>query len=231
MKRTITTALAVAGLLAVPAASSAATDFGSRMKNDPTDGSCKALIAPCTYASFIHPSDPDGDPYSGGAPVDGVITKFRIRAYGDNGAPGQATFRLAEVTATPNAPTALAKGVGTGPTVTIPASTGGGDVPISEFAARLRVKKGDHLALDTSNVNAIYNSNGNKYTYVFAPTLADGGGARGSNDVTNELLVAARIEPDADRDGFGDETQDNCRRRRRPAARATRPSRASPRSS
>ena len=205
-----TLALTAAGLAAFPAAGQAATDFGSRLKNDPTDGSCKALIGPCTYAAFIQPSDPNGDPYSGGAPVDGVITKFRIRAYGENGGPGQVTFRLAQVTATPNAPTAVAKAAGTGPTVTIPADPGNGDVPVNEYAARLRVKKGDQLAIDTSNVNAIYNSNGSKYTYVYSPTLVQGAGPRASQDVTNELLVAARIEPDRDGDGFGDETQDGC---------------------
>ena len=46
---------------------------------------CVRGPGPCTLVSFIHPIDPNGDPYSGGAPVGGVITKFRIRAFGEGG--------------------------------------------------------------------------------------------------------------------------------------------------
>ena len=60
--------------------------------------------------SFIHPSDPNGDPYSGGAPVDGVITKFRIRAFGQGDTPATVTFRVADIrlTTPPNNDSALA---------------------------------------------------------------------------------------------------------------------------
>jgi hypothetical protein len=206
MTRITSIILGLVALLAVPSVSEAATTFGSRLKNEPTDGECKNLVAPCTYAAFIHPSDPDGDPYAGGAPVDGVITKFRIRAYG----PGaQVTFRLANVTAEPNSESALATAAGTGPTVTINGTPdANNEIGVEEFPASLPVKKGNQLAIDTSEARAIYNSNGNKYTYVFAPTLMDGQGQRGSSDVTNELLVQADIEPDVDGDGLGDETQD-----------------------
>ena len=75
------------------------------------------------------------------------------------------------------------------------------------------VKKGQHLAVDmTKSIAAVYNSNGSKFSYVFSPPLVEGAGARGSTEAANELMVAATIEPDADRDGFGDETQDQCPR-------------------
>jgi hypothetical protein len=45
---------------------------------------------------------------------------------------------------------------------------------------------------------------------VFAPTLVDGAAPRNSTEVAEELLVQATIEPDADGDGYGDETQDQC---------------------
>jgi hypothetical protein len=45
---------------------------------------------------------------------------------------------------------------------------------------------------------------------VFNPPLGAGQGPRGSASATGELLVQAAIEPDADGDGFGDETQDGC---------------------
>src|SRR5262245_34161895 len=110
---------AAAGLLLLPAAGQAATIFGSRLDHEPTEKTC-SVLGPCTIVSFIHPIDPNGDPYSGGAPVSGVITKFRYIAFADE-APGQVTFRVANISR-PNPEdqdNALATAVGTGPTVMI----------------------------------------------------------------------------------------------------------------
>jgi hypothetical protein len=206
LSRRLPTALAVAAttLLALPASGVAAETFGSRLINPPTTGGCSMLTAPCTYVSFIHPSDPDGDPYANGAPSDGVITKFRIRA---SGAGASVTFRVANITRD-NPDSAQASAAGTGPTVTI---AGTGETAVEEFPGRLPVKKGNHLAIDTTSANAIYDSSGEKFTYGFStPLLVDGAAARTSDAVHGELLVAATVEPDTDKDGFGDETQDRC---------------------
>jgi hypothetical protein len=167
-------------------------------------------MTPCTLVSYIHPTDPNGDPNSAGAPSDGVIVRFRLRAYGD-GAPATVTLRLARISLPDpqNSDSALATAAGTGPTVTVD-SGDGIDTPIREFSARLPVKQGDHLALDGTNVHATYNSGGDQYSYLFAPPLVEGQGPRGSNESTGELLVQADIEPDVDGDGFGDESQDGC---------------------
>jgi hypothetical protein len=203
-----------AALLLVPATSHAATTFGSRMNHDPANsGECTSFGSACSIVSFIHPSDPNGDPYSGGSPVDGVITKFRIRAFGEGNAPATVTFRLADIRLTnpPNNDSALATAAGTGPTVKLdPLADPTADTPVREFSGRLPVKKGQHLALDGTNVWATVNNSGDKFSYVYNPTLVDGQGARGSNSSTGELLVAAVVEPDSDHDGFGDETQDKC---------------------
>jgi hypothetical protein len=216
MIRTTSAALAVGmSLLALPSVGEASTSFGSRLTHDTANsGECKELLTPCTLASYIHPSDPNGDPYAGGAPVDGVITKFRIRAFAEGG-PAPVTFRLVDISRPDpqNNETALASGTGTGPTVNIPPSMGGGDVPILEFPGSLPVKKGQHLAIDGTNVWATYNSSGDKFSYRFDPPLVDGQAPRTSNQATGELLVAAEIEPDVDRDGLGDETQDPAVRR------------------
>ncbi|HEX6584162.1 MAG TPA: hypothetical protein VF056_11225 [Thermoleophilaceae bacterium] len=215
MTKTLTALAAVAaGMLALPAAGQAATTFGSRLNNDPANaGECANPPDPgtCTLVSFIHPSDPNGDPYSGGAPVAGVITKFRIRAFGEGGAAATVTFRLADISRPDpqNATNAIATLVAEGPTVTIPASNAP-ETPILEFPARVTVAQGNHLALDGTNVWATYNTSGDKFSYVFKPPLVAGQGPRGSVDATGELLVQAVIEPDADGDGFGDETQDGC---------------------
>ena len=211
MNRIVTSAaLAASALLALPVASEAATTFGSRLVNEPANsGECASLLTPCSLVSYIHPSDPNGDPYSGGAPVDGVITRFRIRAVGEGNTPATVTFRLARVSLPnpQNNDVALGTAAGTGPTVTIPPGNGP-DVPVREFPGSLPVKKGDHLAIDGTNVLATYNSSGDKFSYRFDPPLVDGQGPRASNEATGELLVQADIEPDADGDGLGDQSQD-----------------------
>lgn len=210
--RLTTAALAVFGvMLLVPAVGQGATTFGSLFKNEPISTTCEPF-GTCTIVSFIHPSEPEGDPYSGGAPVDGVITKFRIRAYAV-GEPGQVTFRVADINLPDpnNNESALATAKGTGPTITIQPDEAALETPITEAAGRVPVAKGQHLAVDTTkSIAAMYDSSGSKFSYVFAPPLVEGSGARGSNEATGELLVAATIEPDADKDGFGDETQDRC---------------------
>ena len=209
LNRTRLTALAAiasGALLLLPAVGDAATTFGSRFKDGPNDPGC-GMLSPCTLVSYIHPIDPNGDPYAGGAPSDGVITKFRIQAY----APVAATeirFHVADIRLDPNSDNALAKVVATGPRATIPVGDGV-DVPILDVPSRVTVKRGQHIAIDNTTVMAVHASNSDRYTYVFGP-LVEGDAAQSSNAAVNELLVAASIEPDADEDGFGDETQDSC---------------------
>jgi hypothetical protein len=204
----------LSGVLVFAATAEAATNFGSRLKNEPTETTCET-VGTCTIVSYIHPSEPSGDPYSEGAPVGGVITKFRYIAYAVE-EPGQVTFRVADINLPDpnNDDSALAKATGTGPTVTIQ-PTESPETPISEVNGRVPVKKGQHLAVDmTKSIGIIYNSDGSKRSYLFAPPLVDGSALRGSTEAVNELLVAATIEPDADGDGFGDETQDQCPRQK-----------------
>ena len=168
---------AAAVLLLAPTLAQAATTFGSRLDHDPANsGECEPL-GTCTIVSFIHP-DAEGNPYSGGAPVDGVITKFRIRAYVIN-EPTQVTFRLADISRPdPNdQETALATAAGTGPTVTLAVNEELIEAPIQEFAGRLPVKKGQHLAIDAGKyLQATVNNSGDKFSYVFSPPLVEGSG-------------------------------------------------------
>ncbi|HEY2604257.1 MAG TPA: hypothetical protein VGI67_22050, partial [Thermoleophilaceae bacterium] len=219
MKRMTVAAIAATGaLLLLAPTSQAATSFGSlRTTNGPTEEPCNdnPIIAPCSIVQFIVPTNPNGDPYSGGAPVDGVITKFRIRAFGGgvgmgSATPAQVTFGLANITQQ-NPGNATATLAATGPTVTVPPDDGSGQPPVTQAAARVTVSKGQQLAISASqNILATYNSSGSKFSYVFAPPLAVGQPIRGSVEAAGELLVSADIEPDADHDGFGDETQDQC---------------------
>ena len=99
---------------------------------------------------------------------------------------------------------------GTGPTVTIPPAEEPRN-PDHRVRWRLPVKKGQHLAIDASkSLQATVNDSGEQVQLRVC--AAAGGGQRraGLHELTGELLVAATIEPDADGDGFGDETQDKC---------------------
>src|SRR6266480_3037659 len=148
-KLTVSALAACASALLLAPAGNAAVSFGSlRTTNDPNQG-CGNLMtpAPCTIVQFTVPTNPNGDPYSGGAPIDGVITKFRIRGAGDGG-PATATFRVVNINQL-NPANALATSSATGPTVTLPQSTVD-PVPTTEVPARVPVSKGQQLAVDGS---------------------------------------------------------------------------------
>ena len=198
-------------LVVVPSVASAATTFGSRLRNDPANSlECMDFVSPCTIASFIQPSEPNGDPYSGGAPVSGVITGFRVRFKATS--PTPVTLKIAEVA--PKTGTegdvAVSRVVATGPTVTVaPTSEEAESVPVQQFGARVPVQAGQHLAIETSGeIETTYNDGNDGFSYLYAPAL--GATPEESTEPTGELLVQATIEPDADGDGFGDETQDQC---------------------
>ncbi len=132
-----------------------------------------------------------------------MITKFKVRATPYfNGSPVRVTPRVADITRQ-NPDQASARATGTGQQVTL---TANGE--IEEHATRVSVSRGQHLALDTVNAAVTYNAGGDKFTYVFTPSL--GSEQRTSTMPTGELLVQASVEADRDRDGFGDETQDKC---------------------
>ncbi len=195
-------AAALSGLLlAFPASGHAAQTFGSLLKNSPAPGPDPCVDTapgPCTLVGYINPNDA-GDPVTSPAPANGVIVKFRIRTSGAEAV----TLRLATVTK--QGDTFLAQATRTGPTVTTQGTEG-----IEEFAARLRVVQGEHIALDAPSTRMVYNQGGNEYTPLYAPPLVEGQGPRGQGGITGELLIQALMEPDADGDGFGDETQDGC---------------------
>jgi hypothetical protein len=203
MTKLLTIALATAGLLALPAAGQASDSFGSLLKNSPANGSTPCIEdvpGACTLVGYIHPNSV-GDPVTSPAPYDGVVVKLRIRS----SAAERVTFRFASIGAPVNE-VAGARITAQGPTVQLQ-----GTSEIEQYPARVPVKRGVHVALDAPSTSAVYNQGGDKFTYLYSPTLALGGPARASTgEPTGQLLVQAVIERDADRDGYGDETQDAC---------------------
>jgi Big-like domain-containing protein len=182
-------ALLLAALVLVPATiADADVTIGSTLQNAPNF----TIVCPnggCTFAPTAVP---------GGivaAPSAGVITRWRVR----NGAIGtlgrlQVIHRDSPTTAVEVAHTAE---------VSIPADV------TSTHATRIPIAAGDEIALMCCTNGGDMFANGSGTTDTWTTPLSTVPTAPNFSDPI-ELLVNADIEPDADTDGFGDETQDNC---------------------
>jgi hypothetical protein len=134
------------------------------------------------------------------APLDGVIVGWRVRA-GTSSEPISMRLRVVRGET----------GAGSGPIETMPAAAG-----IYTYPARLPVHAGDKIGLDLLEVAtfpgaAIFATASAQELNIWFPPLADGQTlAPLLVEKSSYVLVNATIEPDADNDGFGDETQDKC---------------------
>lgn len=216
MKRRGGVALVVAAaLLALPASASAATTFGADLTQ-----SVAVLTdpAPCTSAvgqdcSFFTLTKTSGATETG-SPIDGVLTSVRVKT-----ANPAMTMAVRVLRAQPSPPLSFLN-VGPETLISLPAYTvvaGGHITEVTDL--HQPISAGDRLGLGWTQpsgsavfVNA---SNG---------TTANCGmrqGSTGAHPVDTsatysntpcqfEMLVQATVEPDADHDRFGDETQDQC---------------------
>jgi hypothetical protein len=204
MKRLGLMFLGCASLLALlaPAASFAATDFGSNLAApwDSTEGCDDGC-------SIFNTALSDPDKVIGPrAPVSGVVTSFTLKKGTEPAGKHWPQVRLRDV----RSPMAdYYQGLAAGPAVR-PTETPGEET----FLTRLAITQGDYLSLDTipeagADVPAI-GGNGTS-AYASGYLLPSGGPAVHRNSYSNEaLLLQAHVEADADGDGFGDETQDLC---------------------
>jgi hemolysin type calcium-binding protein len=187
--RSVALAFATAAvLLLLPSTSGAAVTIGADV--NAASGSPFFCGEPCTTFQNAHPSRP----YS--APAEGVVVRWRVRD-------GTGTLRLRIIR--PAGP-----GTYTGAGTSAPGAVPPGVVT---FDTRLPITAGDFIGLDYVDANSAVGARplAGGQNLNFFPPLADGQtrAADGTdNDV--EALYSADIEPDADRDGFGDETQDLC---------------------
>jgi hypothetical protein len=92
--------------------------------------------------------------------------------------------------------------IGTSATGTTTAGT-------AQFNTQLPIKAGDYLGVDNASDALIFAPTPGTSVYRWIPPLVDGSN-RAATDTrgTLELMVQADLEPDADCDGAGDETQD-----------------------
>jgi hypothetical protein len=192
-------ALAIA--LALPSASSASVAIGSNLSatgnNGP--GGCNSI---CTGTNLVLPANSRA---AGGltAPTDGVVVRWRMSS-GSSGNPVELRV-LHPAGGNPS------RFTGQGKSST--QQTIGAPTPV--FPTRLAIRAGDSVGLDAHNSALVWadtmgaSSLSWSVTNGFTDGLKEGTTGDGSSEAL-ELLVQAVIEADADKDGFGDETQDGC---------------------
>lgn len=192
---------ALALALSLPAAAHSATTFGEEMIHLPTAGNAGLAITRAYNA--------DGS-LNAGSPVGGVLTSVNVLSTGNasNGfvrvirrqtlfSGGYADFV--------NVAESIPWSVGAD------ASAGG---HVTTIPTRRTISAGDQLALVNSNSDALmYFSQSAPADCAFSSGSATPGTTATYQTVTCNHwipLVQGVVEPDADADGYGDETQDDC---------------------
>jgi hypothetical protein len=203
--RPILAALAGATLLALTLAapSGAAITIGADLSTPATNtNSCSNGTGDpfgCTWFNTAIPGR------TAASPIDGVVVTWRIHP--DAGSDPQ-NVRLRIVR--PAGGTSYESG---GASTAQPIST---TQALQVFPTRLPIRTGDHIGLDQANQSldaSIYREDPGAAQRIINPRLPDSGAANsnpapgGGDDL---VVVNADIEADADKDGFGDETQDQC---------------------
>jgi hypothetical protein len=190
--------------LAVPASASGAVTIGSDLAPDPaTSPNCPPANA-CTVANFSHPG------LRVSSPSDGVVVRWRIRSEGDADVADE-PVRLKVVR---DVGGGGYMGVSTSASRTI--SEAGPTARTFTFPTRQPITMGDLVALDldSDHQNLIIRalSQTGVTSARWQPSLLDGQERAPEifGPPGDEHLFNADVEPDADGDGFGDETQDQC---------------------
>lgn len=192
---------AVSAFASVPQAS-AATEFGSN---------CAAKGAE-TFGSIVSVSHGAGSPLPVAAPISGIITEWKTTVdLGEGPVPPEAQELLGPIY---RQGLQVYRPAG-GNSYTLVGESLGGPLNLSgtsSYPARIPVQAGDHLGL------------GGTYLVLFCPETKDAADVTGLFEGTPsfgstkefevgpevQVPVVAKIEPDVDGDGYGDETQDKC---------------------
>jgi RTX calcium-binding nonapeptide repeat (4 copies) len=160
----------------------------------------------CGSGAYLIQSATDDPPrYAVSTSPYGVITSWRFQGYSAGAGPGTGRLFVWRPTAAPNRFIYVDS---TSPEIFV-----GGMV--RTFATRLPVQVGDILGMvapEPCLLGLPGQPAGDEVRFFLSPTEP----AKGSTQTTTGLLpaerilIAANVEPDSDRDGFGDETQDQC---------------------
>ena len=184
----------VSALTAIPLASAtgatAATEAGNKCNAD-------------FYSvgnTIVQTSRAAGSPLPIAAPVDGVVTKWRLTSV---------AFEAFAQTMKVLRPTASSKTF----QVVGESSVAGIVMGANSFDARLPVQAGDKFGLYGS-AGALFcgglGTTDDKVGFFAGNPTAGSPMAVESESVNAQMPVSVTIEPDADHDGYGDETQDRC---------------------
>jgi hypothetical protein len=173
--------------LAAPSGVSAAVTIGSDLSAAGSNTLCES---DCTLSQTTLPGRQLV------SPIDGVVVRWRL-------ANPDGTFRLRVIQPSP---ALTPKFVASSDPVTI-SGAGVQTVPV-----RIPIRTGEGLAFDFLGGHFSTAPTASANTVLWSPVPAEGSTAPppSASNPSEELLMNADIEPDADGDGFGDETQDGC---------------------
>ncbi len=199
MRRFYSTVVTAIGVLAlIPAGAVASTTwFGSSLDHTPANAgsSCDQQnsnsMPLCTHVGSFYPG------FSGRAqaPVNGTVVKIKVRPEGAM----TLRFKLVRVRhLSSDEQSGQAKVISVGPKISVPGPTTGqennGIFPIQSFRVNIKVQKGEELAIDTSNNQAEYCSDGTPGQLVFFnPVLSIGQGFRTSSGFDGCLLLVQAV--------------------------------------
>ena len=130
------------------------------------------------------------------APFNGVVVRWRV-----NGASGPLALRVLRAAVGFNHTFVSTSGLAT------PATTG-----VATFPTRQPINAGDHVGIEVGPSSKVSSSAPSPAGASAAVWPATPDGSAAAPLVTGDAVFAynADVEPDADGDGFGDETQDQC---------------------
>jgi hypothetical protein len=135
------------------------------------------------------------------APFAGVVTSWSFLASTQNTVLTLRVFRHVSASTF----TAVADG---GPLQTVPAGTG-----LHTYPTRIPVQRGDFIGLRATQGGCAAQTGNTNDTALFRADTATPVGSSGTYDAATPGFIeniAATLEPDADADGFGDVSQDQC---------------------
>jgi hypothetical protein len=184
--------VALMAALWIPSAASAATEVGNICNADQS----------ATDFTLVQVSKDPASPLPLTVPADGVVTSWKVQASGK--APVPTTEQLKVFRGTSSPLEYLVVGESAPQTVIIGPNT---------FETRIPVRAGDRFGVHgASALHCVTNSEQD----VLGFTVGNSGSGStlqvADAEPKLQVGVAAVVEPDADADGFGDETQDRCPR-------------------
>ena len=177
--------------------SSAAVTIGSDLAPDPVDSvGCGNA---CTKTNTANPGQLVA------SPIDGVVVRWRLR--GHAGVAQPVDFRLRVLR--PNATGTAHTGINSSATRTVSQTS----LATHVFPARQAIAAGDAIGLDVGSPAGSFVAQAAPQAGValaaWMPPIGNGETLPTAPfENADEILVNADVEPDADCDGFGDETQD-----------------------